>query len=307
MFYLYLHDTTHTLLGMTTRHRFLILMGGFHYFNDSGKSYSPAVQYQIAESVRKGKLELPTIEEIQDKTKDNPVTRLFVLIQTSWFITQCVSRGIESMHVTKLEILTMAYIMVNVSLFIAWWHKPRNVDCSIQVLTKIPPFSDHVSKPRDYIGYLADVMLGVYFDAIQSPNVKQVPIFYSGWPSNDEIFLATFISFLIGGIFAGINCIAWSYTTSSFTEIVLWRISSLAVFGLLLFGCISLLLHLCFFKSLKWHVSDSRRVMGRLILLSGLLYMAARIVSIVLAFMELKRPPSSTYDTISWIQSIPHI
>lgn len=197
--------------------------------------------------------------------------------------------------------------MVDISLCLTWWYKPRNVERPIRVLTKTPPISYQSSEPRDYISKLSSLMLGLQDNAVQLPNVKQVPIFYSGWPVDSEILLSTTIAFLIGGVFAGINCVAWSYTASSFMELFLWRVSSLAVLGLLLFGCTALLLHICFYDFLKQDYGYSRRMMGRLILFSGLLYMAARGASIVLAFKELKRLPSSTYDTIPWLQFIPHV
>lgn len=211
------------------------------------------------------------------------------------------------MHVTKLEILTIAYIMVDVSLCLIWWDKPRNIDHPFQVSQETPP-PPHYTRPHlSYLERLTEMMVGFDDDSVRLSSAKQVPMFYSGRPYDDDIIFANAAALVIGGIFAGLNCIAWSYDAPSFAELVLWRISSLAVFGLLLLVGVSLLIQICLAEFLKWQDSDDFSVLRCMLLLSGFLYMVARVLSIVLAFMELRSAPSSTYDTVSWIRFIPHV
>lgn len=294
------------LLGMTRRHGFLVIMGGFYFYDMAGNPHSPVERYRLYDMLRRGEMELPTNEEIQDKGNGNLMIKLFVLIQASWFILQCIVRGFNSMHVTKLEILTISYVMVNFSLWLAWWDKPWNLDRPVRSSTRFLPIPRPSPRDQRFADKFADMMLGIGDDHVVLPNLRQVPTFYSGFPTDTRILLAIIIAFLISSAFAGINCIAWSYKTS-FTELVLWRLSSLAIFGLLIFSFMSLLLYFCLQEMLQWNTEFSDWLIPRFFVLWGLLYIAARIQSIVLAFMELKSLPIGAYQTFHWVNYIPHI
>lgn len=57
-----------------------------------------------------------------------------MLFHTFWFVIQCIARRVEGLPISELEIITFAYTTINVGIFIAWWDKPKDVDCSIRVL-----------------------------------------------------------------------------------------------------------------------------------------------------------------------------
>ena len=61
--------------------------------------------------LRAGEFEftMPTEEEIKDKGESNWLTKALVLIQTTWFVVQCIARAIRDLPVTELEIVTLAY------------------------------------------------------------------------------------------------------------------------------------------------------------------------------------------------------
>ena len=114
-------------------------MGGFHYFEGSDKAGAACtavhpLRYQDVISMLKNEtISLPPEEEIQDKSKSDWLAKMIVLLQTLWFVTQCIARGIEKLPTTKLEIITLAYTAIYFGMFIAWWDKPRNVDRPIRV------------------------------------------------------------------------------------------------------------------------------------------------------------------------------
>ena len=61
--------------------------------------------------LRTGEFEftMPTEEEIKDKGEGNWLAKAFVLIQTTWFVVQCIARAIRHLPVTELEIGSLAY------------------------------------------------------------------------------------------------------------------------------------------------------------------------------------------------------
>ena len=78
-------------------------------------------------------------EEIKDRGKADVLAKGLALLQTSWFILQCISRRIEGLPTTSLEIATIAFAALNFTTYIFWWNKPLNVGCPVRVYeTKDP-------------------------------------------------------------------------------------------------------------------------------------------------------------------------
>ena len=71
--------------------------------------------------------------EIRDKSKGDGLSKTFALIQTMWFILQCISRAIEDLPVTELEVATCAFAFLNFATYILWWNKPLNVSRPVLV------------------------------------------------------------------------------------------------------------------------------------------------------------------------------
>ncbi|KAF8175521.1 hypothetical protein K438DRAFT_1908813 [Mycena galopus ATCC 62051] len=97
----------------TVTHGFFLIMGGFHLFEPS---FLEDYQYIV-----------PTEDEIKDRGKSDWVAKSFVLVQTAWFVAQCIARGIQHLAITELEIVTGAYAMMNFAIYFFWWKKPLNV------------------------------------------------------------------------------------------------------------------------------------------------------------------------------------
>jgi hypothetical protein len=108
-------------------------MGGFHAFtqdnsenrsHEPGTPWYPLCQRIVIDKVKKNEIELPLKEEIQDRSKTDWLAKTLVLLQTSWFLVQCMARGFSNLPLSELEIVTLAYTIMNVGIYIAWWDKP---------------------------------------------------------------------------------------------------------------------------------------------------------------------------------------
>jgi hypothetical protein len=112
-------------------------MGGFVYHGDNGPLRTLSLQ-DIEELVGKDEIEYPIIskEEIKDKSKGDAVTKGLVLVQTTWFLLQCVARGAQHLFLTELELATAAFALLNVITYALWWDKPLNVQCPVPVRKK---------------------------------------------------------------------------------------------------------------------------------------------------------------------------
>lgn len=76
---------------------------------------------------------LPTAEEIRDRSKGDGLSKAFVVGQCGWFILQLLSRWINGLAITEIEIVTLAFAALNGIIYFLWWKKPLNVRYGVQV------------------------------------------------------------------------------------------------------------------------------------------------------------------------------
>jgi hypothetical protein len=74
-----------------------------------------------------------SVDEIKDKSKGDVFSKGFAVLQTTWFITQCVARGVSGLIITELEVVTLAFAALNGALYFLWWNKPQDVSCPVVV------------------------------------------------------------------------------------------------------------------------------------------------------------------------------
>jgi hypothetical protein len=122
--------------------------------NDSLEQFPTITQSEIysgtmtAESHPSPELEIDfsTITEdvIMDKSKGDMVAKLLVVMQTSWFMVQCISRVAEGLPVTELELTTLGHTIFISVVYFFWWNKPLDVRYPITLPTK-RRITDHVA------------------------------------------------------------------------------------------------------------------------------------------------------------------
>ncbi|KAI9507075.1 hypothetical protein F5148DRAFT_1285684 [Russula earlei] len=126
--------------GWTTTHGFFAIMGGF-------------MEYDGNRPVRT----FPRIAkaEIEDRSKGDALSKTLVVLQTGWFVTQCIARGVQGLPVTELELVTVAYVTLNFVMYLLLLDKPLNVQCGVRVYKKRQteqPDEDVDGKVADPVG-----------------------------------------------------------------------------------------------------------------------------------------------------------
>jgi len=122
----------------TRTHAFFVIMGGFA-LHDADKSFLRVLdEHTFKQIALKEELEWPTItkKEIQDRSKADIFSKGIVLIQTTWFVVQCTSRFATELAVTELEVVTLAFAVLNGITYWLWWDKPSDVRCAVPVYLK---------------------------------------------------------------------------------------------------------------------------------------------------------------------------
>ena len=116
--------------GWTRNHGFFAIMGGFMLY-DGEKPLHTLDPFELEST----SFDFPNITEgeINDRSKGDILSKGLVIIQTSWFILRCVARGVEGLPVTELELLTLAFAVLNFATYALWWGKPLNVQYPVRI------------------------------------------------------------------------------------------------------------------------------------------------------------------------------
>ena len=241
---------------------------------------------------------MPTKAEIMDKGKSDWLAKSLVLLQTLWFVTQCIARATEHLPVTHLEIVTLVYAAMNFVIYAFWWSKPLNVNRPIRVFQKSEPRATQPQIREPIPGGLAVLkfIVGLQDEDVDLSHEDRVPKFWAN--TTGEQAIADIIVLAVGVCFGAIHCIAWVFSFPTHTELLIWRISSVVITAIPIY--ISLMAILS-----SWPFSVDFAIVS--VLPAGVLYIIARAVTLVLAFISLRDLPPGAYETVHWTTFIPHV
>ncbi|KAF8167083.1 hypothetical protein BJ912DRAFT_1048732 [Pholiota molesta] len=150
---------------------------------------------------------------------------------------------------------------------------------------------------------------------LESPDIKsgtkQISKFYALDASEEEKFTILACAGFIGVLFGGIHCVGWNYFFPSHAEVILWRVSSIAITG------VPALVALGAFAFYAEETSGSKMVkkycgiLGAILLSLGAVglipYIVARIVLLVEAFVSLRDLPPDALLAVRWTSFLPHL
>src|SRR6266511_3694274 len=82
------------------------------------------------------KLQKISEEDIKDRSKGDFLSKVIAILQTTWFILQCLARGQQRLALTELELVTLALASLNAVTYAFWWHKPLGVQEPMRIYFK---------------------------------------------------------------------------------------------------------------------------------------------------------------------------
>ncbi|KAH9952718.1 hypothetical protein BC827DRAFT_1148303 [Russula dissimulans] len=328
--------------GWTLTHGFFATMGGFMEY-EGNRPVQVLFPRELRSYSLTGNGDFPRLSkiEIQDKSKGDFISKGVVILQTSWFVMQCIARGVQGLPITELELATIAFAGLNFVLYLLWWDKPLNVQCGVRVYKKrgiVDPVDDgHVEATAGFWVALGDALSRLppwpWLDSVHTwpwlarvltwPVVKPLVIILDG--DNDKVGKRpdTFhphkygywaeawpLAIVIAGIgsaFGGIHCIGWSFTFPTSTERILWRVASISIASV----PIGLILFVVLLQS-DLLIGQSGRTRTLLLLVCFsvpqlVFYVLSRLVLLILPFLTLRSLPPAIYHTVHWTSFIPHI
>ncbi|KAF7969707.1 hypothetical protein HWV62_26166 [Athelia sp. TMB] len=282
----------------TKAHAFFAIMGGYQACDEKGPIH-PLHPDKVVELVREARLVPPTGDELSNQSKGDVLSKGVAVIQTVWFVVQCIARLVEDLPLTNLEVMTLAYTVMTVAMYVAWWDKPLNISCATRV--QGAPVKGQASNENAWQTMFSYV-IGDQDNIVDLRYLQRVPTFWAGEPDVNDFIGADIIALVVAMAFGAVHCIAWSYPFASPAERFMWRASAIAIIVIPAGLLIGLTL-------IPGHVDSRPRtftVFG-LSILGAPVYICARAILLVLSFTTLKALSYQVYKTVQWTDFIPHI
>ena len=339
--------------GWSTTHGFFVIMGGFHLFerssietsnndkailHDNNIPLCPLAAYNLYEddtsywsigamrqSIRADidftSFTVPTKEEIEDKGKSDWLAKSLVLLQTSWFVMQCIARAKGHLPITHLEIMMLVYVAINFVIYIFWWNKPLNVNWPVRVFrksersaTQHQVISRETRRSRVWkltwweigegLEAIFDFIAGAQDIDVDLSHEDRVPKFWAN-SSGENAMIADIIVLWVGVCFGAIHCISWGFSFPTDTELLMWRILCVAITAVPIYITLG---YFCAARLEKMNLDKFVMPFAFIsILPAGILYILARAITLVLAFTSLRDLPPGAYQTVHWTIFIPHV
>lgn len=256
--------------------------------------------------------------QIHDRSKGDEITKGLALLQTGWFMAQCIARKAQGLPLTELELVTIAFSSLNFVIYAVWWDKP--IDVRYPVHLGPPPATD---PPKDRIhepfapswglavvyglNYAINVVLEMFIGEEDGDDIAEdasrVPTLWAGRLTKSQRGWAASIGIFLAMGFGAIHCVAWNYTFLSRTEQILWRLGSVIVIT------VPFLLFVPVVDVMRRSVSIwyHNLVFGFAVPFGVTIYLVGRMVLIVLPFISLRSLPLDAYKDIEWTHFVPHI
>ncbi|TDL14704.1 hypothetical protein BD410DRAFT_858077 [Rickenella mellea] len=334
-------------MGWSQTHGFFAIMGGFMLFTgqEALRVISPT---EIVDPSPDGEITLPegnvafpeiTKKEIDDKSKGDIISKGFVIVQTGWFVCQCIARGVKHLPITELELVTLAFAVLNFTTYALWWNKPLGVQCAhrVQIIGEVVKdgTAGDEERPTDIfirfrmrfdqlspvwkkiiLPFMPFVELGLSITGAGiEPGAKKVPSFYAGELTDREGWKGGLTSAAVAIVFGAVHCIAWSFEFPSEEKEILWRACSLAItcfpVTIVSFGILGTIL-VDIAKMRRGFARGVIHIFGSCILTTTyivmpVIYIFARAILLVEAFILLRSLPCGAFKTVKWTTFIPHV
>lgn len=331
----------------TMRLAFFADMGGFVV---QGKENKKDVRFplnakQLHWLVVHGHLEYPATndDEIWDKSKQDRLSRAISVFQAAYLIVACIGRAAQSLAITTLELNALGIVVCALMTAFSWLHKPADVrmacvlDCKAN-FAEITGERQWKYTPLDFIdengpGWAMNVQPFMHMPVVPPERpIQRIPNDrFPMSPYKYQEYCLCFATLL----FTAIHVAGWNFSFPTTIEKVLWRISSLVLFGVTavfwifetmaswkrlerwtwLYLRIRCPARLPAFEAARDAKLDQPKEPTQLplpwefwsIMPVALLYGIARMYLIVEAFLEFRAVDGTAYENVNWSLYIPHI
>ncbi|MCJ1323887.1 hypothetical protein MMC10_000548 [Thelotrema lepadinum] len=255
---------------------------------------------------------VPSDEEIDDKSKQDSLAKLIAMLQVLWTLIQIIARGQQGLTIPLIQVATLGYIAMALSSYICWWSKPYDVGTphGLEPSTIFDTADNDNLRiyPGLWLCASKETRVNSFLKFVPKRLLPQVPQFVrwkTAWDNDTFSSTASIDGKYLGLLtiaFSAIHCTAWYYSFPTVAEAWTWRV--LMLFSVC-FGIGIVLLSTpsgkALFVSDKF-VSSADRLIGPF----AQIYLAARLYMIVECFISFRDAPADVYQQIDWSAYVPH-
>jgi hypothetical protein len=301
----------HPIYGWTLTHIFFADMGGF-VIRSNIESQDPKTTHLTAYSLQQLLQHdswsttsefLPSVEEIQDRSKSDAFAKSLIVLQIVWFVVNSVTRLAKGLPTTQLEMSILGTAICSLLSYLMLLRKPHAVKTATVLLSFDGDMPSHIAEIVE-----TDSDMRGSRGTIKN---TQRP---SGPPGRKSALWVPLFTFtLLSAILGAFHIAAWNFTFPTETDKLIWRVNSIitcaVIPGVVAVVCIALLID----KALKvvprmlgwgsdWHDTLTGFTSG----LGILLYIISRgILTVEMIRCLFYIPPEAFLTT--WADNVPHI
>ncbi|MCJ1256716.1 hypothetical protein MMC24_004540 [Lignoscripta atroalba] len=283
------------------------------------------------------KLDAITPAAIEDRSKADGVAKLFAIVQTTWFILQCLARLLQQISITSLELSTIAFVVCTIGTNILWWDKPKDVfvpivlkiDCTLEGLLAMagPQILDAKSEATSWkwspLEKFDDLRPNFRVDAGQyfprtyrtkyfelSQQAQKARFRNDRFPPLERDWLLNHFLSVLSLLFGAVYVAGWNISFPTHTEQIVWRICTAILLSLVVaFWAVDAAVELHQRRKMvpedqKVAITPAKMALYALIVM---VYMTIRIYILVEPFVCLRSLPAVAYKTVQWSSFIPHV
>ena len=182
--------------------------------------------------------------------------RSITIFQVIWFSANTIGRAVQHLHITSLELTTLAFIPCTLATAFCWREKPAAIEnmivlkCKRSITELRQAAGVHLREtysrtPLDYISrneWTLSLLWAHFANVLQRFHIPlfsrrccETPITRipnDNWPAPDftDVIYITVVGWIYGAIFVA----GWNFRFPTYAERVLWRISSVSTIGIMI-------------------------------------------------------------------------
>ena len=261
-------------------------------------------------------------KELKSRSTTDWIANTLAIFQISWFGAQLLVRRIQHLHITAMEILTLAFIVCSIFTYILCWPQPQNVAYPVVLppLEETPPERPATASPRAPLNTALE----------ESPAIETAHPFEHSPPNgsgaldkSDEVqerasnfskgldrvnSLSMFLLGFAGAVFGAVHCLAWNSTFPTPKERLAWRVCSVATTALPII-CVSaaeITINILT-RTGEQGLEGMGLIYRNNLYVSSIAYVFGRLTLIALALASLRAVPADVFQTTDWNNIIPHV
>lgn len=196
--------------------------------------------------VQKKYIEYPNVtqEELWDKSKQDTITKVITCFQIGYLVLQCLGRATQGLVITTMELSALAIVVCTILTSICWLRKPLDVRTPIKLEMEFTieqllcEAGDAASKPfrqtpLDFVDDLCpswSLNVQTFMKMPTTPYERPITRFGNDRFPNLKGYQEGFLCFATLA-YAAIHLAGWNFSFPTKLELILWRVSSMFLFG----------------------------------------------------------------------------